>query len=98
MKPSGLMITPLPRPLCGTAPCSPKKKRNHGSLAEGRSAALLVLMLTTACEALRAALRKLPSGDEPLGALWTSRRAIPVLALVVGRGLSHSGLSVITTK
>jgi hypothetical protein len=31
----GLMMTPLPSPLCGSAPWSPKKKRNQGSLDGG---------------------------------------------------------------
>jgi hypothetical protein len=99
MKPSWLMMTPLPRPLCGIEPWSPKKKRNHGSLAEGRSPALLVLMLTTAWEALCAAPRKLPTGGGAPTGVGASFREIPLdVAVVTGRLLSHSGFIVMTTK
>jgi hypothetical protein len=84
-------MTPLPKPSWGWLPWSPKKKWNQGSPLRGcLSAALLVLMLTTAGDARLAAGLKLPAAtgpDPPDGASMTD-----TAPLSVGRLFSHSGL------
>jgi len=91
------MITPLPRPVCACVPWSPKKNWNHGSLLRGWRTALLVLMLTTAGAALRAAALKLPAAGCAEGEGGASMSAIPALLRVAPRR-SQSGCKVATTK
>ena len=75
---------------------SPKKKRNHGSLASGWLA--LVLMLTTAGAALRTAPLRLPGAACGAGAGASRIEMVPVLPGTGPPRCSHSGFSVPTTK
>ncbi len=70
-------MTPLPSPVWACGAWSPKKNWNQGSLLRGWRTALLVLMLTTAGDALRAAPLKLPAAGCPAGAGGASIRATP---------------------
>ena len=94
MWPSGLTMTPLPKPP-ELSSASPSKKRDHWSvLPELRF--LLVLMLTTAGDALRAGPLRLPAGrfsSEPAGACSSVMPSAERWALRI-----HSGLSVATTN
>ena len=78
-------ITPLPRPACAWLPWSPKKNWNQGSLARGWRTALLVLMLTTAGEALRAAGAKLPGATSPAGVDGACSSETPALLRIFPR-------------
>src|SRR3982750_1092799 len=92
------MMTPLPSPPCGSLGLwSPKKNLNHGSSAGGfPAAALLVLMLTTAADAVLAAEAKPPAAPGLRGAL-PAGASITETPGVLPRS-SHWGLSVATTK
>ena len=62
------MMTPLPSPRLGLAALVAKEELEPGSLLRGsRTAALLVLMLTTAGEALCAATLRLPGAGNIRG-------------------------------
>ena len=96
MYPAGLTITPDPRPVCGRA-CSPKKNWNQGSPACGLRAVLLVLMLTTAGEAMRAALLRLLLATSA-GRSVSICSNTGTMEVKVGGRASHWGLRVATTK
>ena len=74
-----------------------KKNWNQGSLLRGWRTALLVLMLTTAGDALRAAPLKLPAAGCPAGAGGASIRATPAPERVAPWRI-QSGWRVATTK
>lgn len=74
-----------------------QKNWNQGSLLRGWRTALLVLMLTTAGEALRAAALKLPAAGCEAGAMGASMTEIPARVLATPRS-SQVGCSVATTK
>ena len=91
------MITPDPSPLCDWLPCCPKKRRNHGSSANGWRVMRLVLMLTTAGAARLTAAARLPgcAAADTCGAGKTSG------ALTAGGGAgaaSHCGSKVAMTN
>ena len=100
MYPAGLTMTPEPRPVCGwSCAWSPKKKRNQGSLLCGwLIGALLVLMLTTAGEARRAALRKLGRAVVPGSTAGGGASRTGTTVGSTCRRSSQAGLSVATTN